>query len=664
MKGALLFLLPFAAKAACPNSCSGHGTCGQYDSCTCYDNWVGPDCSKRQCMSGTSWVTTSRGDINFDGDVFDATVHNTDAFFDKTSVEFVRDQHSPGGTWESWPSIFNKAGKDEGHFYMECSNRGLCNRDSGECECFGGYTGEACRRTVCPNDCSGHGTCQTVNQQVGALTYTLWDGDMSRSCVCDPGFGGPACGEKLCPRGDDPLTTDQIVETQWVEIFSDNDADLNTDGPMKGTFTLMYTDYYGETWSTADISIDSAAGSLTVLASAAEAALEGIPNMILADVTVTAEYCGSVIPMLITLGDTAAMTETTATTAVTVASDFTEVDDTHIVSCPSDATNGAPMAQFTGDVWKATADMDGADVAPGTVTDGTCFELSHANCVRLKITFDSTPGSLNDLVVDTSGVTIENEDTNVDETEVQGATSISSTVTDENVLISAGFASTAFGWTYEIEEDIALAGTADIGVSDAANLNRITVSDAADSVKWQPDERVKIKCGSKVIGTYTISGDDESTGTIIYLQENAPICAGDAAADPSTEITFRRMTPYIQLNADLTGSMAPGDRLAFDASHGYAHSAPIRSISWNKWVSTVDTGRILFEEGTGLSTSLTGSLTGALSAQTTLLSFAGKGTSESSTCSDRGVCDTEAGDCKCFGGYTGLACEHQNALSA
>jgi len=52
--------------------------------------------------------------------------------------------------------------QDEGHFYMECSNQGLCDRGSGMCECFEGYSGRACASTSCPNDCSGRGTCSTI----------------------------------------------------------------------------------------------------------------------------------------------------------------------------------------------------------------------------------------------------------------------------------------------------------------------------------------------------------------------------------------------------------------------------------------------------------------------------------------------------------------------
>jgi len=96
----------------------------------------------------------------------------------------LRTQSQPYGTWEKWPGNFFGAGQtdtvaDEGHFYMECSNRGTCNRANGICACHPGYTGKGCQLQQCPGllppknakseyavgvPCNGHGTCMTVDE--------------------------------------------------------------------------------------------------------------------------------------------------------------------------------------------------------------------------------------------------------------------------------------------------------------------------------------------------------------------------------------------------------------------------------------------------------------------------------------------------------------------
>lgn len=51
----LIAALVSTATAYCSNSCSGHGSCGLHDQCTCYLRpngdvaWVGADCSLRTC---------------------------------------------------------------------------------------------------------------------------------------------------------------------------------------------------------------------------------------------------------------------------------------------------------------------------------------------------------------------------------------------------------------------------------------------------------------------------------------------------------------------------------------------------------------------------------------------------------------------------------------
>ena len=51
---------------------------------------------------------------------------------------------------------------DTAHTAVECSNAGLCDRSTGMCACFDGYSGAACTRSLCPNECSGNGQCMTI----------------------------------------------------------------------------------------------------------------------------------------------------------------------------------------------------------------------------------------------------------------------------------------------------------------------------------------------------------------------------------------------------------------------------------------------------------------------------------------------------------------------
>jgi len=273
--------------------------------------------------------------------------------------KYVRTQTRPQGTWEAWPGDFYGSGhhdgaQDEGHFYMECSNRGVCDRKTGECECFDGYTGLGCSRLACPENCAGHGTCQTVEQMaskqptlqsftvqtykdndrvdceidVSSLIsandyvkigphapmkvesvhathfklysefpeslpygthiwkvhqYGLWDANKNTACKCDAMWTGNDCSLRKCPYGDDPLTvvsydmeqegtgattagqthgdgSDSSKSYLYVgyspyrqraerqTLYIDSATHTNT-----GTFTLTFTDEYGDEWTTRPI---------------------------------------------------------------------------------------------------------------------------------------------------------------------------------------------------------------------------------------------------------------------------------------------------------------------------------------------------------------------------------------------------------------------------
>lgn len=239
----LALALVVSASAVCDNACSGHGTCMTDDVCKCYDNWgVGMshdsgDCSERVCPFELAWV-----------DVPDNT-----------------------GTF---------------HKYAECAGRGICDRGTGECACFDGYEGKGCQRTTCPNDCSGHGTCEYIEDMAFAATWNdyenrgfkhdakkfalhSWDSGKIRGCVCDAQYGDVDCSKRMCPYGNDVLDVrDNLsVSTKYQQqnlIFYSSDHTAQT-SPLAGgvdtlkgeTFALTFKSRLNETFTTIPIVFDA-----------------------------------------------------------------------------------------------------------------------------------------------------------------------------------------------------------------------------------------------------------------------------------------------------------------------------------------------------------------------------------------------------------------------
>ena len=149
----------------CPNDCNGHGACGAHDRCYCINGingrpaWNNPDCSGRTCPSGVSFVGALVTENNI-------------------------------------------------HSIEECSNKGICDRTSGQCACFMGFEGQACERTVCPHQCNLNGYCltqQEVADDSFRLYNTPWDATKIVGCVCDLGFRGVDCSQVECPSDSDAL---------------------------------------------------------------------------------------------------------------------------------------------------------------------------------------------------------------------------------------------------------------------------------------------------------------------------------------------------------------------------------------------------------------------------------------------------------------------------
>lgn len=126
--------------------------------------------------------------------------------------------------------------KSRSHRYAECSNAGICNRDTGLCECFSGFVGSACQRRACPTSvantmCSGHGVCMSsetymilndLDFKSGVAGSYSWEYDKFYTCVCDKGYIGISCNARQCPMGVDPVASAQ-PELHWDFILYDDE---------------------------------------------------------------------------------------------------------------------------------------------------------------------------------------------------------------------------------------------------------------------------------------------------------------------------------------------------------------------------------------------------------------------------------------------------------
>jgi hypothetical protein len=249
--------------------------------CTCYRNFQGADCSERTCPFGIAHVDSPKGDLDMSADsLTTGTVISGSAVY-------------PFGTEELFPSMMDSDDNvlsDTAHYYMECSNKGLCDRKEGTCECFDGYEGSACQRASCPEGCSGHGTCEHIETLAGDVTYALWDTGMTMGCKCDPGYSGPDCSGKDCKYGIDPAYVDDDatarISEQFYEISGGSGVTFPADA-VSGTYAIKFYDVFGEDYVTEPITIstvDTSQGGCSDVV----AALEGLPNTVIPAGTV---YC-------------------------------------------------------------------------------------------------------------------------------------------------------------------------------------------------------------------------------------------------------------------------------------------------------------------------------------------------------------------------------------
>ncbi|XP_012914418.1 teneurin-3 isoform X2 [Mustela nigripes] len=164
----------------CPRNCHGNGECVS-GTCHCFPGFLGPDCSRAACpvlCSGNGQYSKGRC-LCFSG------WKGTEC--DVPTTQCIDPQCGGRGICIMGSCACNSGYKGENCEEADCldpgcSNHGVCIH--GECHCSPGWGGSNCElvKTMCPDQCSGHGT------------YLQESG----SCTCDPNWTGPDCSNEIC----------------------------------------------------------------------------------------------------------------------------------------------------------------------------------------------------------------------------------------------------------------------------------------------------------------------------------------------------------------------------------------------------------------------------------------------------------------------------------
>eukprot|EP00607_Mallomonas_marina_P010919 CAMPEP_0182422800 /NCGR_PEP_ID=MMETSP1167-20130531/8582_1 /TAXON_ID=2988 /ORGANISM="Mallomonas Sp, Strain CCMP3275" /LENGTH=726 /DNA_ID=CAMNT_0024601173 /DNA_START=169 /DNA_END=2349 /DNA_ORIENTATION=- len=304
------------------------------------------DCSERVCQFGLAHVDTPKGDLDMNGVVTDGTklVAENSAVY-------------PYGTPEQFPFARDSDLQDveqTAHYYMECSNKGTCDRATGTCLCYDGYDGAACQRASCPGfpmSCSGHGVCRSIEQLANddyGNVYKLWDRSSTMGCQCDKGYSGPDCSLRQCKHGIDPLYLDDSATIRYatydVALLTTSDTiDFNDGTPLKGQayWALRFYDIHGEDWVTQPIVADASCDQVA-------AALYALPNNVVPDGSI---WCTR-----------------TSNAGVNGVNGWVNGEDTHYATGSDDTTNpGVRLIKYPLAFWQQVVRSSYGDL--GSVSD-------------------------------------------------------------------------------------------------------------------------------------------------------------------------------------------------------------------------------------------------------------------------------------------------------
>ena len=225
MSASMLFTAVFlisvllSTDGACQNRCNKNGVCNKFGICECFTGFKGAECSLKSCPYGPviGGIATSND-----------TLHDSN---------------------------------------IECSGKGKCDYETGNCVCFPLYGGAACGVMTCYNQCSDRGICTSLRQAAiendnyrfnRTTVYTQWDADLFRGCKCDPGWSGPDCSVRECSYGVDPRTS-----TTPHEVVS---LVCTCNAQCRGKFKLRFLGRNVPKWLTPTSTSTDLASALTLIA--------------------------------------------------------------------------------------------------------------------------------------------------------------------------------------------------------------------------------------------------------------------------------------------------------------------------------------------------------------------------------------------------------------